>query len=98
MSSLLHIRVPAPWKIEYHTLFDEAPEFSDGICTNLTEDLLQITRGAYIIDVGFYRDHYRILLIRDHDWERPLLQRECPHRQDAVHTVEEWARNENIMV
>jgi hypothetical protein len=93
----LQIRVPEAWTIEHHTLLDEAPEFSDGVCTNLTEDLLQVTRGSHIIDVGFHRGRYRVMLIRDRDWEHPLRQRDCQHRRDAVSIVEEWSRDENIV-
>jgi hypothetical protein len=97
MPPLLTIRVPEAWKIEHHTLFDEDPEFSDGVCTNLTEDLLQIRRGSHIVDAGFYRDRYRVLLVRSADWEHPLRQRDCQHRRDVVSTVEQWLRDENIV-
>jgi hypothetical protein len=97
MPPLLHIRVPETWKIEHHTLLDEDPEFRDGVCINLTEDLLQIRRGTYIVDAGFYRDQYRVMLVRNGDWEHPLRQRHCPHRKDVVSTVEEWLKDENIV-
>jgi hypothetical protein len=97
MPPLLHIRVPEAWKIEHHSLFDEDPEFSDGVCTNLTEDLLQIRRGSHILDAGFYRDRYRVMLIRSGDWEHPLRQRECQHRRDVVSTIEDWSKEENIV-
>ena len=85
------------WKIEHHTLLDEEPEISGGVCTNLSEDLLQITKGAYVIDVGFYGDRYRVMLIRDGNWDQPLRQRDCKHRQDAVRIVEEWLRDEMLV-
>lgn len=97
MPPLLHIRVPESWKIENHTLFDEEPEFSEGICTNLTEDLLQVSRGTHMIDAGFYQDRYRVMLILNRDWEHPLRQRDCQHRRDVVSIVEEWSRDENIV-
>ena len=97
MPALLNIRVPEAWSIEHHTLFDEDPEFSDSVCANLSEDLLQIRRGPHIVDAGFYRDRYRVILVRDGDWEHPLRQRECQHRRDVVSTVEEWLRDETIV-
>lgn len=90
MPSLLHIRIPEGWSIDHHALFDEDPQFSDGVCTNVSEDLMQITRGEEIIDAGFYRDHYRVMLVRSGDWEHPLGQRDCKHRSDVVSTIEEW--------
>jgi hypothetical protein len=97
MPPLLPIRVPEAWKIEHHTLFDEEPEFHNGVCINLTEDLLQIRRGSHIVDAGFYRDGYRVMLVRDGDWEHPLRQRDCQHRSDVVSIVEEWLRDEEFM-
>ena len=93
----LHIRVPEEWKIEHHQLLDEVPEFRDGVCTNLSEDLLQIRRGSHIVDAGFYCDQYRVMLIRGGDWEHPLRQRDCQHRRDVVSTVEDWMRDETIL-
>lgn len=77
----LQIRIPEKWRIEQHALLDEEPEFSEGVCTNLSEDLLQISLGAYVIDAGFYCDRYRVVLVRDGDWENPLRQRDCRHRR-----------------
>ena len=94
MGALLPIRVPDAWRIEQHTLFDEEPEFSDGVCTNLSEDLVQLSRGRDITDAGFYRDQYRVVLVRDRDWEHPLRQRECRHRREVVATIEDWLRDE----
>jgi hypothetical protein len=89
---LLNIRVPDGWHIEHHALFDEDPEFDGGICTNLTEDLLQIRRGEFVVDAGFYGDRYLVVLVRGGDWEHPLRQCVCHHRRDVVSTVEEWLR------
>ena len=78
-------------------MLDEDPTFSGGVCTNLSEDLLQIRRGSHILDAGFYRDQYRVMLIRGGDWEHPLRQRDCQHRRDVVSTVEDWMRDETIL-
>jgi hypothetical protein len=76
-------------------LFDEDPEFSEGVCTNLTEDLLQPTRGSQTIDAGFYRDRYRVVLIQDGNWEHPLQQRDCQDRREVVAVVEKWLSEES---
>lgn len=97
MVALLPIRVPDAWRVRHHTLFDEAPEFSDGVCTNLTEDLVQLSRGADIIDAGFYRDRYRVVLVRGGDWEHPVRQRDCQHRREVVAIIEEWSRDDDFV-
>lgn len=93
MPSPLPIRVPAAWKIEHHVLLDEDPEFSAGVCANLSEDLLQIRCRSYVIDAGFYHDRYRIMLIQNEDWEHPLRQHDCQHRREVISTVEKWLRD-----
>ena len=94
MRALLVIQVPDTWRVEQHTLFDEDPEFSDGCCTNLSEDLVQLSCGAYIIDAGFYRDRYQVVLVRGGDWEHPVRQCDCQHRREVVSIIEEWLRDE----
>lgn len=97
MPPLLSIQVPEGWRLDYHTLFDEDPEFIEGVCTNLTEDLLQLTRGPLIIDAGFYRDRYRVVLVREGDWDHPIRQRDCQDRWEVVALVEDWSRDEDIV-
>jgi hypothetical protein len=97
MDALLSIRVPETWRIEQHTLLDEDPKFSGGVCTNLSEDLVQLSRGAEIIDAGYYRDRYRVVLIRGGDWEHPVRERDCQHRREVVSIIEEWLRDETFV-
>lgn len=90
MPQLLDIRVGQDWRVEHHGFFDEEPIFSDGVCMNLTEDLLQLQRGAEIIDVGFYRGRYRVTHVRDVDWENPIRAQDCASRQDVLRVIWKW--------
>jgi hypothetical protein len=97
MGTLLPIQIPDTWRIAQHKLFDEDPEFSGGVCTNVSEDLVQLSRGADIIDAGFYRDQYRVVLVRGGDWEHPIRQCDCQHRRDVITIVEEWLRDDDFV-
>jgi hypothetical protein len=78
----------------HHGLLDEDPKFDGGVCTNLSEDLLQIQRGADIVDAGFYRDRFGVVFVKHGDWEHPLRQRDCQHRREVVSIVEDWLKDE----
>lgn len=94
MPPRLKIRVPETWTVEHHTFFDENPRFEDGICTNLTEDLLQIRCGTSIIDVGFHSGRYLVMWVRGGDWEHPFRRHFCRHRLEVVGIIEEWMKED----
>jgi hypothetical protein len=54
---------------------------------NLDEDLLQIQYGThYLVDVGWYPSFdldgsFCIRVIKDHDWEHPLLEKDVKIEQ-----------------
>jgi hypothetical protein len=96
MTPRLHISVPASWRVELHELLDEDPELDNGVCVNLSEDLLQLRRGAIVVDAGFYGDKYRVVMVEHNDWEHPLRQQDCQHRSEVVSIVENWIRDDTV--
>ncbi|MDR1969216.1 MAG: hypothetical protein LBQ32_11100 [Burkholderiaceae bacterium] len=54
------------------------------------EDILQATCGNKILDLGWYRDHYKVLLIEDSDWEHPVHQTESSNLQSALALFREF--------
>ncbi len=41
------------------------------------EDVLQATRGSSTLDLGWYRDRYRVLLVEAGQWSTPVREIEA---------------------
>ncbi len=48
------------------------------------EDILQATRGNRTLDLGWYYDRYKVLLIEGDDWAAPVRQAEARDLQAAL--------------
>jgi hypothetical protein len=96
MAAHMRIRVPASWRVDHHELLEEDPLISDGVCTNLSEDLFQMHRGSETIGAGYYRDKYRVVLVCSGNWEQPLRSIECSHRADVAAVIEKWANEDAL--
>lgn len=40
----------------------------------LKEDMLQLSYGKYIIDVGYYNKSFILYIIKNYDWNNPYLR------------------------
>lgn len=60
----------------------------------LNEDLLQFSIGEnYIVDVGYYpsnelKGKFKIVSIKDYDWEHPVIIRNCSDYQSLVMDIQ----------
>ncbi|RJE83578.1 hypothetical protein D3P07_24815 [Paenibacillus sp. 1011MAR3C5] len=75
-------------------MFDDI-DFSPGIVAyNGTkfldqEDIFQVRYNDdinIIIDVGWYRRHFKVVVIKDYDWEKPLIEKRCVE-SDKLHAL-----------
>jgi len=41
----------------------------------LKEDMLQLSYGKYIIDVGYYNKAFILYIIKNYDWDNPYLKK-----------------------
>jgi hypothetical protein len=41
------------------------------------EDIIQAVRGRMTLDLGWYRDRYQILLVKDQNWDEPVSRAEA---------------------
>lgn len=77
-------------------MFDNI-DFSPGVVTyNVTkyldqEDIFQVRYydGVYIIDVGWYSKEFAVVVIKDFDWENPLLEKRCVKLNELHRSVQE---------
>ncbi|RPK31275.1 hypothetical protein [Paenibacillus xylanexedens] len=83
-------------------MFDDI-DFSPGIIAyNGTEfldqeDIFQISYndGRIIIDVGWYRKEFAVVIIKDFDWDNPLMEKRCVDLNmlyDLVQDCSEYVR------
>ncbi len=75
------------WKVVYNTFkIDDKISLKKQIF-ELNEDLLQATLidnlgNNFTLDIGWYpelniKGHFTIRIIKNYDWEKPLVNREC---------------------
>ena len=48
------------------------------------EDIVQAKHGSTILDLGWYRDRYRVFVVEDHNWTRPVRQFEAFDLRSAL--------------
>ena len=55
-----------------------------------TEDLLQFTnlQSGTIVDLGYYQKIWIVFIIKNEDWENPLVKIEFQKLLDALFTIE----------
>lgn len=77
-------------------MFDDI-DFSPGIVNyNVTEyldqeDIFQVSYydGVYVLDVGWYRKEFAVVVIKDLDWANPLLEQRCVELDELHRVVQE---------
>jgi hypothetical protein len=61
------------WKVIYFDLTKEDLEnFS-----NLKEDLIQVNFWNVILDVWYYKNRFKVYIIKNYDWEKPVEVIDC---------------------
>jgi hypothetical protein len=48
------------------------------------EDIIQATCGCMTLDLGWYRDRYQVLLVKDQNWTAPVKQAEASDLVSAL--------------
>ncbi len=79
---------PAAWLPDFNPYgFGQSPDWLAH--ANQVEDILQLRHQHYpdlLLDLGFYRDHYRAVLIQNQDWQQPLAQ----FQTSSVSDMQNW--------
>ena len=52
----------------------------------LKEDMLQLAYKNYIIDVGFYSKEFVLYVIKDHNWDIPIIK-EFIQENDIINRI-----------
>ncbi|MEM6955248.1 MAG: hypothetical protein AAF645_06145 [Myxococcota bacterium] len=66
-------------------------------CGDLKEDLVQVLYGDVTLDVGWYPSfaadgRFKVVVVKDCDWQRPVFARHCTSIKELVVAVAEAAR------
>ncbi len=74
------------WKIEHN-------ELSSG---EKAEDLFQASKSygdsqSIVLDAGWYQSVYKVLLIKDFNWENPVAAKECKDIDEVVCAINAFA-------
>jgi len=76
------------WTIAYDplSLLDEKTDSTqlEDVAREQGEDIVQATRGRTILDLGWYRDRYRVLLVENANWTTPVRQFEAFDLRSAL--------------
>ncbi|WP_310829405.1 hypothetical protein [Paenibacillus pedocola] len=79
-------------------MFDDI-DFSPGIVTYDgtkfldQEDIFQVAYrdDSYVLDLGWYRKEFAVVIIKDSDWQRPVLEKRCVMPEQMHKLVRECA-------
>ncbi|OMF92031.1 hypothetical protein [Paenibacillus sp. FSL R7-0273] len=79
-------------------MFDDI-DFSPGIITYDgtkfldQEDIFQVAYRAesYTLDVGWYRRFFKVVVIKNYDWQKPALEKRCTNPDQLHELVKECA-------
>lgn len=86
-----------PGKVVFDDMQIDENASLDSQIDNLKEDLYQVNYDdKYIIDVGWFpsfslNGHFRVVIIKDFDWESPIFQKKCRTFIELREFVEEAA-------
>jgi len=102
------LRIHAGWRIEFNdfTEYDLALHDKSDVI-ELKEDILQLffdytdSSANIMIDLGWYPEfdangNYRMVMIKDYDWETPLEEITTKSKSDIVSLLEKWTCYEYI--
>jgi hypothetical protein len=97
-------KIPDDWITAYNEFLDIDPakikDNTDILWNNFTEDLLQIRNEHknIILDLGWYPEmnpngNYCIKLIKDNNWEKPLITINNKSKDEIVKIIEDILLN-----
>jgi len=106
--NLQNINIPDDWRITYNEFFDTDPlkinNDNSNLWFNLKEDLLQVENNKknLLLDLGWYpefspKGKYRIKLIKNCDWEKPLVKFENRNLNEIVKKIEKIVNDQYII-
>lgn len=91
------LRLLGGWTVEFNNFFDCEPDNCNEFSDYFVEDLLQLTNSKFklILDLGWYPNNdisgvYRMFLIKDYNWEKPLEYFESRNTKAIVDKIEYW--------
>jgi hypothetical protein len=98
MIKLQPFRIPSNWEVSYNSFTELDPVNlgkKPGEWINFTENLLQIKNIRYniLLDVGWYPEgdpngSYGVELIKDNDWQNPLVSFNTANKKEVVEKIE----------
>jgi hypothetical protein len=90
------LRISAGWFIEKNDFRECDPDDFDDYGLYFTEDIMQLVNRRFnlCIDLGWYLSNengtFRLYMIKDNDWEKPLEVFESRDRFEVVEQIENW--------
>jgi len=74
------------WKIEHNEL----------LSGEMVEDLFQASKPSedsqpLILDAGWYQTIYKVVLIKDFNWDEPIVETECKDIDEVVCAINSFA-------
>lgn len=92
------LKIPGGWEIVQNKFLDIEPEQlnrEDDAWFEFTQDILQMQhkRKNVTIDLGWYPDidpsgHYRVVAIKDANWENPIEEYESRNKDEIKNKIE----------
>ncbi|MFF2450751.1 hypothetical protein ACFVSW_27365 [Neobacillus sp. NPDC058068] len=91
------LRLLGGWTVEFNNFYECEPDNCNNFGEYFVEDLLQLTnsKNNLVLDLGWYLDSdkngtYKLFLIKDYDWEKPLEYFESRNTKAIVDKIEYW--------
>lgn len=98
------LRIPACWKVGLNKFSTKDPEQMNEMdyldrMHYFNVSLLQMSmeQANLVLDLGWYPEaeldgQYGLVLLKDCDWENPLVSYETRNREEVVHKIEDLLR------
>lgn len=96
--NLQTLRIPPEWTIKHNTFTEAEPDLfneeESNYCWEFTEDLLQLQIENLTLDLGWYPEakvegEYKLVLIKESDWENPLFLLETREKNRVIRAIED---------
>ncbi|MDR6225476.1 hypothetical protein [Desmospora profundinema] len=92
------LRIYPGWTIKYNKFMDLDPQTvgpDDAWFYVFTQDLLQMEQGNILLDLSWYPEgdpngRYGLELIKNDDWEAPLVDYSSRKKEEIAHYIEKW--------
>ncbi len=100
--ALQPLRITDGWTVKHNRFYELEPKgelIIEGVTNNdgwllFDQDLLQMEHGKrkVFLDLGWYPDenpngNFRVVLIRESDWENPLFRHESKDKDEIVEVI-----------